>query len=110
MHLYRIPFKQHTANLLTLLGGDHPDFGHVIGEILVVGVEDAEGESLDTSCGVLKGLSYQREASGYTVDKGPFVVRADYRTGEVTLWGQELQELTVVIAVTLKKKRNKRVL
>lgn len=107
MHQYRIPFKQKTANLIALLGGDHPDFGRSVDYVKIVGVLDAEGESLETSAIGFKGGPIKREANGYTVDVGPFVVRVDYKTGEVEMWGQEMQDLTLVLGVTTKKLRRR---
>lgn len=101
MHQFDIPFKQQKANLITLVGGDNPCFTDSIAEVKLIGVKDAEGEELETSHIGFKGGPVKREASGYTVDVGPFVVRVDYQTGEVEMWGQEFQDLTLVLGVTL---------
>jgi hypothetical protein len=103
MHQFSIPFSQKTANLITLLGGDNPEFKKSIKAVTLVGVKNAEGEELETSHIGFKGGPIKREASGYTVDVGPFLVRADYQSGEIELWGQEFQDLMLVLGIELKR-------
>lgn len=101
MHQFSIPFKQKTANLIALVGGDHPDFTDSIADVKLIAVKDAEGELLETSHIGFKGGPIKREATGFTVDVGPFCVRVDYQTGLVEMWGETFQDLTLVLGVTL---------